>query len=123
MSFTSAIPNWYWAIALIVSLYHAYRGGRWQWLIGKQKQPFEMSKTDIVILRCVEDGFFYFICSISGFLSLRASIHFFDGLLIQHKAGDAGTSVLAAFLFLVGIVGVSGQLSYLTQLGKIPGIK
>jgi hypothetical protein len=118
MLFLSDTPWWYWLVAAIVTLYHAWRGARWQWIIANRAR--EESKADIVVLRCVEDGLFHFVCSAAGFLALVIANNLY-GSLALNQPKDTGTSVLIAFCFLIGITGISGQLAPLIQLGKIPG--
>jgi len=122
MSFFTDIPWWYYILAIILSLYHGYRGFMVQWIIANQQNqqlPKEItrkwSKPEIIVIRCIEDAIFHFICSISGFLVLLISIHLLENL-------DETKSVLLIFSFLFSIIGISGQLPPLIQLGKLQNI-
>jgi hypothetical protein len=129
MSSLTDAPCWFWLITLFISGYHAYRGFEIQriWAIQQNQQlraeiTRRYSGTEIVILRCVEDMLFHLVCSLSGFISLLVAKTLYDSFA-QSQTIDTGTSILLIFSFLIGIIGVSGQLPPLIQMGKIPGIK
>ncbi len=116
---------WY-LLAIILSCYHAYRGFMVQWIYANQQNqqlPAEVtrkwSKKEIIVIRCVEDAIFHFICSVFGFLSLSISSCLYESWICA-KELDSGKSLLLIFCFLFGIIGISGQLPPLIQLGKFP---
>jgi hypothetical protein len=125
MYFLADTPVWFWIIAFLVSSYHAYRGFMWQWIFGiQQNEDFKrkLSKKEIVILRCIADALFYLICSMAGFLCLIVANNLYKEFA-NCQTIDAGLSFLMVFSFLIGIIGVSGQLPALIQLGKFPSLK
>jgi len=112
-------PTWYLIIAIIVSLYQAYRGFRYYWLVAKQDSFSSWSTIDKVTVLCIQAEYLYMVCSIVGFFALLASYN----LLVSQKSMnsiDTGSAVLIAFSFIIGILGVSGELGQLVQQGKLP---
>ena len=121
------IPSWYLLTTLVISCYHGYRGFMLQWILTEnQNQATELKRKwktwEKVSVRCIEDMFFHFICSLSGFLTLFVANGLYD-IFVQQKTIDAGASVLLTFSFLIGVIGISGQLPHIIQLGKIPGVQ
>ena len=57
----------------------------------------------------------------SGFLAFRVSIYLFESLTCTENL-DSAISILLIFSFLFGIIGISGQLPPLIQLGKFPKV-
>jgi hypothetical protein len=129
MPLLSQTPSWYWLLAILVSIYHAYRGFMVQWIFAHQqnhefkaKSLRAWSTTEIVVIRCLEDSLFYLICSLTGFLALLVASDLWRSHA-HREVIDAGASVLIVFTFLLGVIGVSGQLPPLIQLGRFPGAR
>ena len=95
------IPCWYYDIALIVSVYQAYRGFMFQWIFGVDTKA---GKTRKVVLLCLADMFTYLICAFSGFLALFMVYHLITG------PPAAATTALVIFLALYGLLGVTAKL-------------
>lgn len=127
------IPCWFLVVGLIVSVYHGYRGYVLQrWTAQSHKHDVEqkaakdvttfkwfMSSSETIAVRYVYDALFYFFCSIAGFIALWLAIYVFNELPnICYIPG--GTGALLVFLTVLGLLGVSGQLPYIIQLGKLP---
>jgi len=122
------IPCWYILIGIIWSIYQGVRGAIEHRLNyearfyndsnqnNKIQKPMWKRWEKWVVLY-VHDFVFRFICTISGFVALY---------LAYYLAGDkmqgitSGSSVLIVFLFLIGIIGVGGQLHYVILMGKLP---
>src|SRR5207244_6118628 len=121
-------PTWYFVSAIIFSCYYAYRGYVGNWIamaqrnetipVGKRK----FAKWEIISVFCIHDMFFHFICSLAGFLALLVANNIYESSASTQNL-DAGRSILLAFSFLFGVIGVTGQLPPLIQLGKLPGLK
>jgi len=113
------IPISYWRIAIVVSAYQAYRGYKYYWLtVAKQKSFSSWSTLDKVTVLCIQAAYLYGVCSLFGFFAFRVSYN----LLVSQKSMnsiDTGSAVLIAFSFIIGILGVSGELGQLVQQGKL----
>lgn len=125
--FIETFPSLSILVVFIVSLYHGYRGYVIQ-RVTVQTQKNDLQKgngwswtqTEIVIVRYLYDAFFYFFCSLIGFMALWVAIKVIgaQSLSIQNYSG--GGSALLVFLIIVAILGISGQLPQLIQQGKLP---
>ena len=105
-------------IAVIVSAYQGYRGFMFQWF--GANELFAKRK---VSLLCISDMFFYVVSCASGFVALYFAYQL--SVLLPDPANIAvGTSVLLIFLAVFGLLGVTGQLPFLIQQGKLlpPGL-
>jgi hypothetical protein len=106
------------AIAVVVSVYQGYRGFMFQ-KVG-DRTPYEDRK---VSLLCISDMIFYVVSCASGFVALYFAYQL--SVLLPDPANIAmGTSVLLIFLAVFGLLGVTGQLPFLIQQGKLlpPGL-
>jgi len=75
-----------------------------------------------VMILYIHDFVFRFVCTIAGFLALYVSYHLL--LKAPHIFElSAGTALLLVFSFLIGIIGVGGQLHYVILMGKWPSAK
>ena len=113
------IPTWYLITAIVVSLYHAYRGFRYYWLMAKQGSFSSWSTLDKVTVLCSQAAYLYAVCSLLGFCALLASYNLL-GYQKSMNSIDTGSAVLIAFSFIIGVLGVSGELGQLVQQGKLP---
>ena len=105
----------YVALAALVSAYQGYRGFRFQWLLGMKEIK---STADRVFLLCIADMLFYFVCSAAGFAALWLSYDLYIRIPSPAEL-SAGSAVLFLSLALFGLLGVTGQLPALIQLGKL----
>jgi predicted PurR-regulated permease PerM len=74
---------------------------------------------EVVLVRYVQDFIFHVVCALAGFLGLFFSV----AALQEFKAlaeVPAGAAVLIVFSFLLGLVGVCGQLPFLLLEGRFP---
>jgi hypothetical protein len=118
------ISWWYIALALVVSAYHGYRGYVLQQAFAHYQQAqwganYTLSPLATLLARPVYDGLFYAVCSLAGFAALWLAWHLFNTVPSIHDI-PGGTSALLVFLFALGLLGVSGQLSTVIQQGKFP---
>ncbi|KRT70499.1 MAG: hypothetical protein XU15_C0004G0075 [candidate division NC10 bacterium CSP1-5] len=125
MSILSGVSAYYYIIAIGLSCYYAYRGyvGNWIAMVREnEKIPVgrrTFARWEIISVYCVHDLLFHFICSIAGFLTMLVVNNLYESL-VSAPSFDTGKSVLLAFSFLFGIIGVTGQLPALIQQGKLP---
>jgi len=73
---------------------------------------------DKVTVLCIQAAYLYGVCSLFGFFAFRVLYN----LLVSQKSMnsiDTGSAVLIAFSFIIGILGVSGELGQLVQQGKL----
>ena len=121
-------PALHWPLALyailaaVVTLWQAYRGFRLRALARQREDDLgrHVSEREKVVLFCLADAFFYAVCTGVGFASLWLAWSFVD--VAASAAVSVGFAAVWVFLLLLGVVGVTGRLPYLIQLGKIlPG--
>jgi len=117
----SSIPYWYWFGAIILSLYHAYRGFHVNWVARvRENENIKYRKwEDWEIISVFSFPDFHFICSLAGFITLVVAKSFYESL-DSTGSFDTGKSVLLVFAFLFETIGVTGQLPSLIQQGKFP---
>lgn len=101
-------------VGLLVCLYQAYRGYRLQWLQGNSHRNHWKTTTNIVLLLCLADAFFYFVCALLGCLSIALICHVvFNGPKLWELSVSA-VALLAVLAFL-GVTGITGQLPWIIQ--------
>jgi len=115
----SAMPWWYYVALILFTLYYAIRGVVWE-IITYREAPF--SKAQKVIIFYIQEFLFKIIFTASAFLSLAIAYKILSSLKSLNDI-SAGTAVLLVFLFVWGIIGLSGYLTGLILAGKFPGIK
>ncbi len=94
----------YIVVAVIVSLYQAYRGFMFQWILG----PQQIQGARRVILLCLADMVTYFVCALSGFLALLLLFH--SGLSEARLSTSAGEATWLIFLAVYSLLGITGKL-------------
>lgn len=103
---------------LLVCLYQAYRGFMFQLI--RTDSPFGgWPRHRRLLLLALADGFFYFVTTASGFAAMAK----FVKLLHQIKEPgniSAGTAAFLSFLALYGVLGITAQLPFLIQRGRLP---
>jgi hypothetical protein len=121
MQIINEIPCWYLILALLWILYQAYRGVREHALYHeeakKSNQRSDWSCKDEWVILYIHDFVFRFVCTMAGFSTL------FFTYYILSKTTDlmsisTGTSALVASAFIIGVIGVGGQLHHVILLGK-----
>jgi hypothetical protein len=120
-------------LAVLVSAYHGYRGYVLQRVTAQSQQNvFERqpptpgipdrwfwSDREVKVVRTGYDALFYDFCSVVGFAALWLASFLLNTMPNLHNI-PGGTSAFLVFLVVLGLLGVSGQLPYLIQLGKVP---
>jgi len=115
----SSMPWWYFLALLLFSLYYGVRGVLEEIQRHGQSQSTTMQKILIVY---VQEFLFKIIFTVSGFFALSVAYHIFASLKTLNDI-SAGTAVLLVFLFVWGVTGVSGYLTFLIVSGRFPGLK
>jgi len=105
----------YWAFALFISGYQAYRGYKLQLLLGVGTK---WNPADRILLLCIADMLTYLFCALSGFYSLllfyrAANLNSVTPTPIEHPA-------FLIFLLAYGVLGVTGKLPDSLNKLKLP---
>lgn len=113
-----AWPCWYFCLALLWSLYQGFRGAVEQdwWNDLRKESGTKLDGWKRVIILYVHDFAYRGVCTLAGFCSLYAcyAIAF---SLHDWKEMPAATGTLLAGSFIVGVIGVGGQLHNVLLLG------
>jgi hypothetical protein len=113
------MPWWYLLILIVFSLYYATRGIMEQ-MVSHAEGPYNTVQK--VIIAYVQEFLFKVIFTASGFMALFIANYIFLSLKSFNEIG-AGTAILLIFLFIWGISGVSGYLTFLIVSGRFPTLK
>jgi|SRR5581483_9129416 len=109
----------YVLIAFIWSAYQGYRGVLEHSTVHKGQPWFDsMPGWKRFLFLYLHDFMFRAICTLAGFLALGFAYDLADRTDFANLSGGAATLLIACFL--IGIVGVGGQLNYVILLGKVP---
>jgi hypothetical protein len=124
----SGICPLYWALALLITGYQAYRGYRFQWLFGlgsanknndrwaAHRPQINLGDVERVFLLSLADCFTYAVCALSG--SYAILIAYRVANLPDPKAPLAHPAVFI-FLLLYCVLGVTGKMP--DTLNRIKG--
>ena len=122
----------YWVVAFLLSGFQGFRGFRIQLFMTNQDnlnpedkdkpRKLAWSNLDKIVVRCFQGAFFSFVCSMAGFVSLFVALKLW-GSVQAYDAIGSGTAILIATSFLVGMVGIGGELAPLILQGKFPWTK
>ena len=116
MDLVTGISCWYLGVAVACGAYQGFRGAVETRLYNQDKKWEPWQK---VVVLDIHDFVFRFVCTLAGFMALfvayRIAITAHD--LAQISTGSATLLVLS---FLIGVIGVGGQLHYVVLLGKLP---
>jgi hypothetical protein len=115
------IPCWYVLAAIVFSLYYAIRGVVEKSFLINANCP-GMTTFQRYIIEYIQEFIFKIIFTLSAFLSLYVIYYIVSSIKNIENIG-VGTAALIIFLFIWGISGVSGYLTYLIVTGKYPGGK
>ena len=115
------IPGWYLLLSIIVSMYQGWCGYAMQSerIAQAEMHAAGSSKPSCreVALYCAADAWFYFLCASFGMASAFMS-YWLVSATVACPDGQ-GRDISAFVLAFVGLVGATGNLPYLIQLGKI----
>jgi phosphatidylserine synthase len=101
------VPCWFVIVGLVFTVCHGYRGyvlQRWTAQTQKHDQEQKAAKDSTTFV---------------GFAALWLATSVFNALPNIHDI-PGGTGALLVFLVVLGLLGVSGILPYVIQLGKLP---
>ncbi len=131
MKIFSEAPFCYVVIALFWSFYQGYRGAVEHKLFYNQKTYVEATKEwrdsrspdwtccQQFIVLYLHDFVFRFVCTMAGFVSLYFAYYLLNTFEVKDLVQlSAGSSALIASAFIVGVIGVGGQLHHVILLGK-----
>jgi hypothetical protein len=92
-----------------------------EWIQVKEDRFVIYAKTNCqtVWLRAIPYCFFYFITSLLGFVALFFAYYVLINTCNLNDV-SGGTAALIIFAVLYGIIGITGQLPYLIEQGKLP---
>ena len=116
MSLLDPPACWYTVFALLWSAYQGARGIIETRLANASNKWPEWKK--IVILD-IHDFAFRFVCTLAGFTAMLVAYRVAANVPSIANI-SAGQAALLGSSFLVGVVGVGGQLHYLILLGRVP---
>lgn len=130
------VPVWYLIVGIIWSTYQGFRGAvenrfNYETQLANQNESKGQNssqgnqKNAKKVWKCwgkwvilyIHDFAFRFICTIAGFVALFLVYHMTIG---NNCHPETISEVLIAFLSIIGIIGVGGQLHYVILLGKLP---
>src|SRR6266446_921663 len=108
---------WYFAIGALWSIFQGVRGVVETRLDNPQASAWKPWERIVVLY--IHEFAFRLICTLAGFLSLYMSVIVFNEIIPDGEL-STGDSLLLLLLFLVGVIGVCGQLHYVILMGKRP---
>jgi hypothetical protein len=112
-------PGWYITAGFVWSIYQGVRGAREQRLTQPEAKDTNWTLLDKYVIFYIHDFAFRFICTAAGFLALYVSCRL--SLDVEPLRGlSPGAALLLIFSFLIGVIGVGGQLHYVILMGKWP---
>jgi hypothetical protein len=120
MDFLSQPQYWYFAIGGLWSVFQGVRGVVETRLSNPHASGWKPWERMIVLY--VHDFVFRFVCTMAGFVSLYLSIVLFNEISPDNEL-STGDALLMLLMFLIGIIGVGGQLHYVILMGKWPSAK
>jgi hypothetical protein len=120
MDFLSQPQYWYFAFGVIWSVFQGVRGMVETRLSNPHASSWKPWERIVVLY--IHDFAFRFVCTMAGFLSLYMSVLLFNEISPDNEL-STGDSLLLLFLFLIGVIGVGGQLHYVILMGKWPAGK
>jgi len=119
MELLNGVSCWYLVIAIAWSLYQGARGVIETRLNNRDKNWQAWQK---VLVLDIHDFAFRFVCTMAGFLALFVSYRIAESVDLLADL-STGAAALLVFSFMIGVIGVGGQLHYIILLGKLPPAK
>jgi len=115
------MPCWYAWVGVIWSAYQGVRGAVEQRLGYQDREKQNWTRFERWFVLYVHDFAFRFVCTAAGFVALFAAYAALKQVKLE--GANTGALVFVAFAFLVGVIGVGGQLHHAVLFGKLPGVK
>jgi hypothetical protein len=109
--------SWYFAIGALWSVFQGVRGVVETKLTNPHARAWKPWERVVVLY--IHDFVFRLVCTLAGFVSLYMSIALFNEITPDSEL-SIGDALLMFLTFLVGVIGVGGQLHYVILLGKWP---
>jgi hypothetical protein len=113
---SALIPCWYIIVAFIWATYQGARGAVEQSIVNAGFAKDD--KWTRIFVLYIHDFAFRFVCTLAGFIALRVA--YILAVSASTHEIPAALTALMAVSFLVGVIGVGGQLHYVILLGKLP---
>jgi hypothetical protein len=109
------VPCWYVVLAVAWAACQGLRGIVEQSLNPTVKcwKPWQK-----VVVLYIHDFFYRFVCTVAGFAALYVSYLIVTSADLRHLTSEA--VLLLALSFIVGVIGVGGQLHYVVLMGRYP---
>jgi hypothetical protein len=120
MDLLSQPQFWYFAFGILWSIFQGARGVVEARLSNPHARAWK--RWERIVVLYVHDFAFRFICTMAGFVSLYMSVALFNDISPDSEL-STGDALLMLFSFLLGVVGVGGQLHHVILLGKLPSAK
>lgn len=117
-------PCLYLLGAIVWSTYQGARGV-WETRINagdwiKKIQSPQWQRFGRFFLLDLHDFVFRFVCTMAGFTTLLIAWRLAEAVDSRAVNLDAGTATLLSLTFLVGVIGVGGQLHFVVLLARVP---
>jgi hypothetical protein len=116
MELLKILPCTYISVAFAWSLYQGIRGAVEHHFANSKKGKHFYNW----FILYIHDFSFRFVCTMAGFLCLYISYHLLTTLPNLADI-SSGSSAIIVFSFIVGVIGVGGQLHNVILFGKFPG--
>ncbi|MBT3227163.1 MAG: hypothetical protein HN580_24155 [Deltaproteobacteria bacterium] len=119
------IPCWYWTIAFIFGVFYSFRGIVEKMIMIANNQLYLSNQIETwqkVVIIYIQEVILKFLITISSFIAFYVACEIFPSPN-QIDSVSPGKAVILIFLFVWGIIGICGYLSFFITRGKIPGIK
>ena len=111
-------PPWIVVVGLVWCSYQGVRGIV-ETRMNNPGQKWKPWKRLVVL--DIHDFAFRFTCTAAGFISIRFASAL-ASRINELAEPSVGQAVLLGTSFVIGVVGIGGQLHFLILLGKIPGL-
>jgi len=125
IEFLKTIPYWYWIIAVIFSVFYSVRGVIEKKILLEQGKFYlsnQINKLQEMIIIVIQEVIFKFVVTMSGFVTFFIACYTFPPATQINSIGT-GKVILLIFLFIWGITGICGYLTFFISRGKIPFTK
>jgi hypothetical protein len=115
----ATIPCWYAILTAAVTVFHVVRGAIGHTYLNPAVKTLPKFWQKLIVFY-IHDFLLHLVCTVFGFFFLYVAFTLAQTGLQQLSAS---ATLLLAFLTLVGLAGVTGQLAVLLLSGKLPWLK